>query len=801
MSDTVNTTPPEDPATEEAPRETPQEPQAQPTTEPADAPAPVPSTQETVEPAPAQEATPSQAAGDEADEELDFATLLDQYDQAKVKEGEVVTGKVLKIEKDWVVVDIGYKSEGQIPLHEYLDQDGNLSIKEGDETKVYVEARENKEGLLVLSKEKAEKLKIWDQIAAAHERDGVVEGTVLSRVKGGLTVDIGVRAFLPGSQIDLRPVRDLDRYIGQPFRFKVIKFNRRRGNIVLSRRVLLEKEREELKATTLASLHVGQIIEGTVMNITEYGCFVDLGGIDGLLHITDMSWGRINHPSEMVKVGQQVTVKVLKFDPTTERVSLGMKQCTEDPWLHADERYQVDDRVHGRVVSLADYGAFIELEPGVEGLIHVSEMSWTKKIKHPSKLLNAGDEVSAVVLQVDARNKRIALGLKQTEINPWHLLQEKYPVGSKVNGQVRSVTSFGIFVGIEDGIDGLVHLQDISWSRKIKNPADVFNKGDEVEAVVLHIDPEKERFALGIKQLGSDPWEHVHENYPIGSVVEGKVSKVLDFGAIVELADEVEGLVHVSEIRSEKVENVGKYLKVGDNVTAMIINLIPEERKLGLSIRRYLEAEESGDYVEYLKTQQASPTTIGDLIKEKIDISALPKTSADQDQPQETEPQEIEVEAPAEKPAGETEAKAEVEAEVEAQENTEEKTEEKAEAKEDAGAEEPEKKKAAPKKAAAKKTTTKKTAAKKAPKKAESEAVKEKPAKKAPAKKKATAAKKEPAKKATAKKSASDAEADKEKPAKKAAAKKTTAKKTAAKKAESEKVEAKPDAETADKPE
>jgi small subunit ribosomal protein S1 len=562
----------------------------------------------------------------ELDEEMDFAKLVEQFDHAEVRDGEIVHGTVVKIEKDWVLVDIGYKSEGQVPIHEFMDHEGNLLIAVGDKTPVYVEARENKDGLVELSKEKADKLKIWDEISAAAEKDGVVEGIVLSRVKGGLTVDIGVKAFLPGSQIDLRPVRGLDRYIGQKLRFKVIKFNRRRGNIVLSRRALLEKEREEMKSKTLATLQVGQIVEGTVMNITEYGCFVDLGGIDGLLHITDMSWGRINHPSDMVQVGHRVRVKVLKFDPTTERVSLGMKQCTEDPWLHAADRYHVEDRVRGKVVSLADYGAFIELEPGVEGLIHVSEMSWTKKVKHPSKLLNVGDEVEAVVLQVDARSKRIALGLKQTEINPWNLLREKYPVGTHVKGKVRSITNFGIFVGIEDGIDGLIHLQDISWSRKIKNPAEMFKKGDELEAVVLHIDPDKERFALGLKQLGNDPWEHIHERFPIGSVVKGLVTKILDFGAIVELEEEIEGLVHVSEIRSEKVENVSKVLKQGEEVTAMVINLIPEERKLGLSIRRHIEAQESGDYQEYLRSQRTAPTTIGDLIREKLDVSALPKT-------------------------------------------------------------------------------------------------------------------------------------------------------------------------------
>jgi small subunit ribosomal protein S1 len=565
--------------------------------------------------------TPELAAED------DFAALVAQYDHSEVRDGEIVSGTVVKIEKDWALIDIGYKSEGYVPIDEFLDLDGKLVLAVGDKVQVYVEARENKEGLVELSREKAEKLKIWDEISAAAERDGVVEGVVLSRVKGGLTVDIGVKAFLPGSQIDLRPVRGLDRYIGQKLRFKVIKFNRRRGNIVLSRRALLEKEREELKSKTLATLAIGQVLDGSVMNITEYGCFVDLGGIDGLLHITDMSWGRINHPSEMVQVGDRVKVKVLKFDPTSERVSLGMKQISEDPWIRAGDRYNVDDRVRGKVVSLADYGAFIELEAGIEGLIHVSEMSWTKKVKHPSKVMNVGDDVEAVVLQVDARNKRIALGLKQTEINPWNLLREKYPVGTHVNGKVRSVTSFGIFVGIEDGIDGLIHLQDISWSRKIKNPADMFKKGDEVEAVVLHIDPDKERFALGIKQMGVDPWERVHDKYPIGSVVTGIVSKVLDFGAIVELEDEVEGLVHVSEIRTEKVDNVAKVLKAGDPITALVINLIPEERKLGLSMRRYQEATESGDYQEYLRAQKTAPTTIGDLIREKLDVSSLPRVA------------------------------------------------------------------------------------------------------------------------------------------------------------------------------
>jgi small subunit ribosomal protein S1 len=561
------------------------------------------------------------------DEEQDFAALLENYNHADVREGEIVKGKVVRVEKDWVLVDIGFKSEGRIPIAEFQDENGNLTVKEGDETYVYVEARENEDGLLELSREKAEKLKLWDDIASAYEREGVIEGTIVGRVKGGLTVDIGVKAFLPGSQIDLRPVKDLDKLIGQRFKFKVIKFNKRRGNIVLSRRAILEREREEAKKQTLAKLQVNQIVEGTVMNITDYGCFVDLGGIDGLLHVTDMTWGRISHPSELVKVGDRVKVKVLKFDPATERVSLGMKQCTEDPWLHAEEKYHVNDRVKGKVVSLADYGAFVELEPGIEGLIHVSEMSWTKKVKHPAKILSVGQEVETVVLQVDAKSKRIALGLKQVEANPWQLLAEKYPPGTRVKGKVSSVTSFGVFVKLEgEEIEGLVHQQDLSWSRKIKSPADMFKKGDEVEAVVLSVDPEKEKFTLGIKQLTEDPWERVPEKYPLGTIVTGKVTKLLDFGAIVELEDEIEGLVHITELRPEKVENVASVVKVGDTVTAMVINLIPEERKLGLSIRKWMEAEEMKESLAYTKAQvSAPPTTLGDLIKEKIDISSLPK--------------------------------------------------------------------------------------------------------------------------------------------------------------------------------
>ena len=559
------------------------------------------------------------------DDEANFEQLIEEYLRTEnIREGEIYRGRILDIGKDYVTVDIGYKSEGQIPVGEFIGPDGKLIISVGAEIDVYLESRENENGLVELSKEKADKLKIWDQISDACERDELVEGVITGRVKGGLTVDIGVKAFLPGSQVDLRPVRNLDKYINETYKFKVIKFNKKRGNIVLSRRALLEKEREELKKKTLDKLRVGMVVEGIVKNITEYGCFVDLGGIDGLLHITDMSWGRVNHPSEMFEVGDEIKVKVLKFDSDAERVSLGLKQISDDPWTNVERKYQVGQRVEGKVVSLAEYGAFIELEQGIEGLIHVSEMSWTKRVKHPSKVVSIGDSLEAVILDIDTKNKRISLGMKQVEVNPWTLLADRYPIGSHIRAKVRNVTNFGVFVGIEEGIDGLIHVSDLSWSQKIKDPREIYKKGDEIEAVVLNIDVEKERFSLGVKQLGIDPWETIESRYPIGQVVEGKVTKILDFGAIVELEEDIEGLVHISEISQDKIENVGKILKEGQNVRAKVISLIPDERKIGLSIKRLLEHEQTADYAEYVRKQKASSPTIGDLIRDKIDVSKLP---------------------------------------------------------------------------------------------------------------------------------------------------------------------------------
>ena len=468
---------------------------------------------------------------------------------------------------------------------------------------------------MVLSKEKADKMRIWDEISAACERDELVEGIIVGRVKGGLSVDIGVKAFLPGSQVDIRPVRNLDKLIGEKFKFKVIKFNKKRGNIVLSRRVLLEKEREELKKETLKNLKEGAILKGVVKNLTDYGAFIDLGGIDGLLHVTDMSWGRIGHPSEMFEVGQEVRVVVLKFDPATERVSLGLKQIQEDPWHRADEKYPIGTRVKGKVVSLTDYGAFIELEQGVEGLVHVSEMSWTKRVKHPSKLVNQGDAVEAVVLDIDPKAKRISLGMKQIEANPWTLLEDKYPIGSVIRGEVRNVTDFGIFVGVEEGIDGLVHVSDISWTERIKHPGEKFKKGDVVEAVVLNIDVENERFSLGIKQLASDPWTTLAERHPVGSKLKGKVTKVTDFGAFVELEPGIEGLVHVSEMKDERVENPRDVVKEGDEIEIKVIDMDLQERKVALSIKALNRDGGEDDYREYLRKQGDGRARLGDLME------------------------------------------------------------------------------------------------------------------------------------------------------------------------------------------
>jgi small subunit ribosomal protein S1 len=540
--------------------------------------------------------------GDQLDtDSAEYAKLLDFYDSSfrNIAEGEVVKGTVLKVTDSEVIVDVGYKSEGIIGVQEFLDETGQVTVQAGDIVDVLLERTEDRDGYVVLSREKAEKMKIWDDVEKAFADKKVVIGRVIERIKGGLAVDIGVRAFLPGSQVDVRPVRNLDALRGQELRMRVIKVNKKRGNIVLSRKVLLEEENAEKKKHTLETLADGKVLRGVVKNITDYGAFIDMGGIDGLLHITDMSWGRVGHPSELFKVNDEIDVIVLKYDPATERVSLGYKQLSSDPWSVVAERYPVNMRVSGKVVSLTDYGAFIELEPGVEGLIHVSEMSWSKRVKHPSKILNVGDTVEALVLGLDPQARRISLGLKQIGSNPWQELAERYPVGSKIVGKVRNLTEFGAFVEVEEDIDGLIHISDMSWSKRVKHPSEVLKKGDKVEAVVLNIDAENQRLSLGLKQLATDIWDEFFSRHQVGDTVEGKVVRLTNFGAFVELAEGIEGLIHVSEFDDtqgggEKIE-----LAVEQTYPMKIIKLSPGERKIGLSIRALRLDQDRQDWQHY----------------------------------------------------------------------------------------------------------------------------------------------------------------------------------------------------------
>ncbi len=559
------------------------------------------------------------------DESGDMSQFEDLFEESlrTFQAGEVLEGRVVGIDKEYVMVDVGYKSEGQIPLREFMGDDGQLTVGVGDSTEVLLERWNAEEGTIRLSRSKALRRKVWDDILQAFEEERPVKGTIVSRVKGGVSVRIGdpsggIKAFLPYSQIDLKPVKDPEELIGKTFDFSILKCNRKRENVVVSRRTLLEKVRAEKRAETLKTLEEGQVREGVVKNITDYGVFVDLGGIDGLLHITDMSWGRIDHPSQICKVGDTINVKVLSFDPETEKVSLGIKQLVEDPWLKAEEKYPVDSRVKGKVVSLTNYGAFVELEEGVEGLVHVSEMSWTKHVRHPSQIVSVGDIVEAVVLKVDPEAKRISLGLKQIEPNPWVLVEERYPVGTVIEGNVKNVTDFGVFIGIEEGIDGLVHVSDLSWSKRIKHPGEIYKKGDPIQAVVLNVDKDKERFSLGVKQLKPDPWESVPEKYPLGVQVTGKVTNVTDFGVFVELEEGIEGLIHVSEIGPGKVKTPVGMFEVGDEVTAKVINIAPLERRIGLSLKKISEDEERSYYDEYSSGSGRTGTTLGSLLQEEL---------------------------------------------------------------------------------------------------------------------------------------------------------------------------------------
>jgi small subunit ribosomal protein S1 len=549
----------------------------------------------------------------------DFQTLYEESLKT-LEEGQILRGIVVDITPDHVTVDVGYKSEGQIPMQEFLKRDRKGDVKIGDRIDVLLEKKESEEGLLTLSKEKADKIKIWRDISRSCREGEVIEGEIVGKVKGGLSVDIGrIQAFLPGSQIDLKPIRNLDAMIGQRLKFKVLKFNRKRNNIVLSRRVLLDEERKQLREETLKNLKEEDILEGVVKNLTDYGAFIDLGGMDGLLHITDISWGRIGHPSEKLSMGDRIKVKVLHFDREKEKVSLGLKQALPDPWESVPKRYPVGSRTKGKVVNVTDYGVFIELGEGVEGLVHISELTWSKKMKHPSKIAHIGDTVEVMVLDCDPVKRRISLGMKQVEPNPWALIEEKYPVGTKVVGRVKTVTDFGIFIGFDEGVDGLVHVSEMSWTKKIKHPGEFYKKGQEVEAVVLNIDRKNERFSLGIKQLTPDPWKDVARRYRKGEVVGGKVTNVTDFGAFVELEEGIEGLVHVSEISREKVEKPSDALKVGDTLSAIVLHIDPYERRIGLSIKGLKEKTEKAEIEKYMSGQGSTSHSLGELIQEEME--------------------------------------------------------------------------------------------------------------------------------------------------------------------------------------
>ncbi len=558
--------------------------------------------------------------GDEGGADQTMESLMEMYEESlkRFEEGEVVNGRIISVDKDHVLVDVGYKSEGQISIHEFRNDQGDVEVDVDDVVEVMIEWWDEEEERVILSKEKAAKVKVWESIREIYEADDTVEGVISNRVKGGFSVDVGIQAFLPGSQADLRPIRNLDEMVGKTFEFKVLKFNRKRNNIVLSRRVILETERESKRAETLAAIEEGRTMEGTVKNITEYGVFVDLGGVDGLLHITDISWGRVKHPSELFGIGDSIKVMILSFDQENERVSLGMKQLVPDPWSFAEEKYPVGTRITGRVVSLTDYGAFVEVEEGIEGLIHVSEMSWTRKIRHPSKVVSVGDEVDAVVLDIKPENRRISLGMKQTMPNPWDVISENYPIGSVIEGKIKNITDFGIFIGIDDDIDGLVHISDISWTKRIKHPSELCKKGDVIQAKVLDIDKSSERFSLGIKQLQDDPWKTVGERYPIGTDINGTVTNVTDFGVFVELEEGIEGLVHISEISREKIKTPQGKFNVGEQITARVINIDTDARRIGLSIKR-LEVEDDSELLhEYVSKMKPTSSSFGELLQENL---------------------------------------------------------------------------------------------------------------------------------------------------------------------------------------
>jgi small subunit ribosomal protein S1 len=605
-----------------------------------------------------------------ADDE-DFDALYEESVKG-FRDQDIVTGTVTEITRDYVTVDIGFKSDCLITVNEFHNIEGILEVEIGDSVEVYVEALEaDEDGITYLSKRKAEKVRTWEKIGNIYEEDGIVRGTIIARIKGGLSVDIGVKAFLPGSQVDLRPVRNLDNLLGEDFDFKVLKFNQKRGNIVLSRRVLLEIDRDEKRLKTLEILQEGTLIKGFVKNITDYGVFVDLGGVDGLLHITDMTWGRIVHPSEMFEISDEVEVVVLKYFPEDQKVSLGLKQKAQNPWEMVEDKFAVGTKITGKIVSLTDYGAFIEIEPGVEGLIHVSEMSWTKRVRHPSKVVELGQMVEAIVKDLDVERKRISLSIKEVQSNPWKLALDRYPVGCIVKGSVRNVTDFGIFIGLDEGIDGLVHVSDISWKQRQCKPSEVANKGDEIEVKVLNIDVDQERLSLGIKQLTDDPWKDLDEKSPLGSDIIGTVVNLTDFGIFVEVSDGVEGLVHISEIDSTIPKNkVHDMYPVGTVVKANVIKIDLEERRLGLSISEIIstpeppppvqEEEANADAEAPVETAEVTEEPSGEVVETEAPVESAQASEEPNEEVAESESDATEnTDIPAEVDASENEAEQE----------------------------------------------------------------------------------------------------------------------------------------------
>jgi small subunit ribosomal protein S1 len=548
-----------------------------------------------------------------------YETLLDEYSHlSPPAEGEVLQGTVLKITAKDVIVDVGYKSEGLVPIEQFLSPQGELTIQPGDVVDVMIDHGEPQEGYVLLSHAKAARIRVWDNLEKAFNDGSVILGRVQGRVKGGLSVDVGIRAFMPGSQADPRPVHNLDSFIGQDVPVKVVKVNRRRGNVVVSRKLAVEQEVNQRKATTLEQLHEGAIVTGVIKNLTEYGAFVDLGGLDGLLHVTDMSYGRVGHPSEIVHVGDTITAKVLKFDRAKERVSLGLRQMAPDPWETVAERFPVNARVMGHVVNVTDYGAFVELEPGVEGLIHITEMTWSRRMKHPSKVVHPGDQVEAVVLEVHPGERRISLGLKQLEPNPWTTIDSRYSIGSVVEGRVRNMTEFGAFIEIEEGIDGLVHVSDLSWTKRVKHPSEVLKKGQLVQAVILNIDAKGHRLSLGIKQLQPDAWETFFQTHQPGDIVHGRVTRLAGFGAFVELAESIEGLCHFSEVPGYSGRRSAEPpLAVGQECDFKIIKMSEAERKIGLSLKAVAHDEEKGRLADYQRQAAAGAATIEEALSLK----------------------------------------------------------------------------------------------------------------------------------------------------------------------------------------